>query len=122
MNKLILQGLLLILLTGCATQYSCGQFPETGCKPVSEVYRHTNNNFYDYRTELYKKGNNKKREKGAQLRPGQPVFTHQMGDPILTKPLVMRILLNAWEDKGGDLNAGGFIYIRVKDSEWQLKG
>lgn len=120
MNKLILV-VTLILLTGCATPYSCGQFPETGCKPVSEVYRHTNENFHDYRSELNNKGNNKERKNVKQLAPVQPKLTHNMGDPILTKPLVMRVLINAWEDKGGDLNAGGFIYLRIKDSEWQLK-
>lgn len=121
MNKLILL-FTLILLTGCATPYSCGQFPETGCKPVSEVYRHTSENFHDYRGELNKTEKDKERDKVKQLAPVQPILTHSMGDPILTKPLVMRVLINTWEDKHGDLNAGGFIYLRIKDSEWQLKG
>lgn len=121
MNKLLLQGLLLMLVAGCTTPYSCGQFPQTGCQPVSEVYRRTTDNFHDYRSELNQDEKAQKIEKTVSVVPGEPVLTYRAGDPILTKPQVMRILLNAWEDKSGDLNAGGFVYIRVKDSEWQLK-
>ncbi len=42
------------------------------------------------------------------------------GDPVLTNPRKLRILFFPWEDKEKDLNAGGYVYIRLGDPEWLI--
>ena len=123
MKKLILMGLSLSLLGGCATDYSCGQFPESGCQPVSTVYDRTNDGYHDYRRTLYEEEKKKNSRGGddAHVHIGQAHRTLNYstpGDPLLSKPVILRILFNSWEDKDKDLNAGGFVYVRLRDSEW----
>lgn len=128
MNKHWVLGLSLSLslLGGCATNYTCGQFPQSGCQPVSTVYERTNEGFHDYRRTLYdeeKKAKGKRQDAERHIQVGQAHRTLNYsipGDPMLTPPVVLRILFNAWEDKDKDLNAGGFVYVRLKDSEWVL--
>lgn len=130
-----------LAVSGCATKYTCGQYPKSGCKSVTQVYNETNDGFYDYRQSLYAEPNknNKKaaqRIRGKKTKQAFSATSHssaariapvqyrvkpmQAGDPILTKPVVMRILFNAWEDKNKDLNAGGFVYVKVRDSQWLM--
>ena len=128
MKKYFLILISLLMLNGCAATYTCGQFPSSGCQSVSTVYEKTNDGFHDYRKTLFDEENKKKVEKKKQ-KNGQKLHvgkTHQTlnyatpGDPILTKPAVMRVLFNAWVDQEKDLNAGGFIYLRLRDSEWVI--
>jgi len=122
MIKLILHGCLLtMLLVGCATNYNCGQFPESGCQPVSEVYERTNNGFHDYRRTLYDDEIEKDGYANRPIELNQTQHAAVSGDPILTRPVVMRVLFNSWKDKNGDLNAGGFVYVRVRDSQWLIE-
>ena len=122
-------------LVGCSTKYSCGQFPEYGCQPVSAVYDRTNDGYNDYRRNLYdgEKGEwdwddeyifeEDADEGGNHIHIEQVYRTlnySMPGDPILTKPVVLRILFNSWEDKEKDLNAGGFVYVRLRGSEWVI--
>ena len=117
---------LLVLITlssGCATKYSCGQFPRSGCQPVSTVYERTDNGLNDYRKGLFDKKDNVKTSKGLKTnvqvgRAHQAINYASPGDPILTKPVVMRILFNSWEDAEKDLNAGGYVFVKLRDSEW----
>jgi type IV conjugative transfer system lipoprotein TraV len=115
----------ILMLTGCAQNYTCGQFPSSGCQSVSTVYEKTNDGFHDYRKTLFDEKSEKKTvEKQKNSRNRRTGRTHQTlnyvtpGDPILAKPTVMRVLINAWVDQDKDLNSGGFIYLRLKDSEW----
>lgn len=125
------------LTSGCATQFTCGAFPEAGCQPVSDVYEKSNDGFHDYRKDLFKKEKGTKssstkakwagddkgptKEEKPYVRVGQAHQTLNYvspGDVILTKPVTMRILINSWEDEAKDLNAGGFVYVRLRDAEW----
>ena len=132
MIKLILVVFFILYLSGCATsQYSCGQYPEAGCQPVSTVYNRTNDGYHDYRKTLYSK-NGKKNSKSRSRRRIDKVNTIQVsqahrvlnytspGDPILSQPVVMRILFNSWLDKENDLNAGGFVFVKIRGGEWQM--
>lgn len=123
--RLVFVMVLFAALSGCATKYSCGQFPSSGCQPVSTVYERTDNGLKDYRKSLFdkkenKKGRNKSDANVAIGRAHQAINYASPGDPILTKPVVMRILFNSWVDSEKDLNAGGFVYVRLRDSEWVL--
>jgi len=130
-------------LAGCSSvEYSCNQYPDSGCQPVSVVYEKTNDGYVDYRKTLFNEkqekkktthrhANNKRRvvhkhsddEDGLSINIGN---THRAlnqaspGDPILTKPVVMRILFDGWVDKENDLHTGGYVYVKLRDSEWQL--
>lgn len=113
-------------LTGCSTSYTCGQFPSSGCQPVSTVYEKTNDGFHDYRKSLFdqKKNDEKKRGDGEifiNVAPAHRALDYASpGDPILTKPVTLRVLFNSWVDKDQDLNAGGFYFVKLRDSEWVL--
>lgn len=152
MKKILLLGLALSVLGGCANKYSCGQFPKSGCQPVSSVYDRTNAGFDDYRKGLFDNQNKEKNEPKKESSTVQAGQSHQKsgvkirstrsdqsggaiinvgkahrainyaapGDPILSKPVNLRILFNMWEDGDKDLNEGGFVYIRLRDSEWVI--
>jgi len=126
MNYLVI-FLTIILLPGCATfndEYTCGAIPEAGCTPVSEVYDKTSGNVYDYRKDLNKtnqKDNNKEEIKTPviNISSAHRVMNYvNPGDPILTKPVVMRVLYRSFENDQKDLDAGGYTYLRMRDSEW----
>ncbi|MFK5948037.1 MAG: TraV family lipoprotein [Methylococcales bacterium] len=130
-----------IILNGCSTKYTCGDFPGGGCQPVSTAYDKTNGSLDDYRGDFYSgsKGQTEARsvdryssdddydgdEEGAgvviNITPGKrSLSTINPGNPILSKPITLRILLNQWEDKDHDLNGGGFIFIKLQDSKWVI--
>ena len=113
-------------VSGCA-KFSCGQYPQTGCSPVSENYDDTNGDLHDYRHD-FNKENNKENKNKKRGRPDINVssgnkslnYAHP-GDPILTPPRVLRVLVTPWEDKKGDLHAGGYIFLKVESSQWVVK-
>jgi type IV conjugative transfer system lipoprotein TraV len=127
LTKYLLGALVLLVLSGCAKDnFGCAQFPETGCAPVSEIYDETNNGVVDYRKTLYK---NKEQSSSHETRHSTDIVvskSHQAinhvvsGDPILTKPRVLRILFNSWEDAENDLVAGGYVFVKVEDSQWVI--
>ncbi len=123
--KLLVIWGLVFLISGCVKdEFGCAQFPETGCRPVSDVYEETNNGIVDYRKGLNRKegeGVSPVSSFGVVVSPSNRALNFAVsGDPILTKPKILRVLFNSWEDKEKDLNAGGFIYIKLRDSQWVL--
>jgi len=120
----LLLGLFSLLLVGCATPYSCGKLNQSGCQSVSKVYQRTSykeNN--SQATSGIRGGAEKRSSSNPKIRisaTSNALQTIKPGDPLLTSPTVMRILLTSWEDKEKDLNAGGYVYIRVKESQWVL--
>lgn len=131
--KFFVLTILLSLLMGCSSKYSCGMFPQTGCKPVSRVFAENNKGLSDYRSGL--SDANAKSDggitDGKSSVPAKDININiasvnsilepvKSGTPLLSKPLVMRIYLTPWEDKDRDLNMGSFVYVRVRDAEWQL--
>jgi hypothetical protein len=131
MKKVLFSLFAIGLLTGCADKYTCGQFPSSGCQPVSTVYKRTNDGLHDYRKSLFEKEQEEK-EKAAKDNKSKTIAQRMIhvgqanrsfnyvapGDPILTKPVTLRILFNSWQDKDKDLNSGGYVFIRVRDAEW----
>lgn len=121
MNKIFLV-LMTVFISGCANEFTCGQFPSSGCQPVSSVYNKTNNGVNDYRQNLFT-ADQKEQKQNSLITIGrahQAINYVAPGEAILTKPLVLRVLFNSWVDKDKDLNAGGFVYLRLRDSEWLL--
>ena len=124
--KLIIIPVLLMLMSGCSYKYPCSDFPDAGCQPVKAVYEDTNDGLYDYRREFYQKRKKAEaEEKGdidsvINIAPSEKALAlPNPGDPILSKPVVLRVLVASWEDKDGDLNAGGYLFLKVRDSQWK---
>lgn len=116
------------LISGCATftdEYTCGEIPEAGCTPVSEVYNKTSGNVYDYRKDLNKSTDEGEKEVKAPIinvsSAHRAMNYVSPGDPILTKPVVMRVLYRSFENDQKDLDAGGYTYLRMRDSEWVIQ-
>lgn len=117
-----------VFIGGCS-KFSCGQFPSSGCQPVSHVYERTNDGFHDYRAGLNQKRNSSSSHHhhghhfDDKIRVGQAhrdINRASPGDPILTQPVIMRVLFAPWEDKQKDLNIGGYVYVKIRDGEWVL--
>ena len=143
-GKIMRNGILLMLLSfalvGCSTEYGCGMFPRTGCRPVGHVYNETNGEIYDYRKSYIPddvSGNGVATETSGEGDAGEGggTSTKNMpkvsvsgktlnyispGDAILTAPKELRVLVTPWEDEDRDLNAGGYIYIRLGEPEWRI--
>jgi hypothetical protein len=106
----ILMSIFLFSLVGCATSYTCQDYPTGKCQTVSKVYK---------RSKHPLKG--KKEVKVKQSNKGNKVIVNKLeGNPLLLKPKVIRIYINHWEDKEGDLHVGGYIFVKVKGAEWNI--
>lgn len=124
--------IILLLLTGCtASRFTCGKFPGAGCKPVTSVYDETNGELTDYRrhstlssdARSYVSGNPESSNHRPPIkinigRASQAINHLPPGAPLLTKPVTMRILVNTYIDEENDLNTGGYVYIKLRESEW----
>lgn len=133
MRRLILLLPVLLTIAGCTTPFSCGSFPGSGCQPVSDVYEKSNEGYFDYRKQG-RLSDDARSYTFASDKPGNDGVTREIdvrvgrsqrrlnylppGSPLLSKPVVMRVLMNSWVDEDNDLNAGGFIFVRLKESEW----
>lgn len=87
---------------------------------MSKVYAETGNGFKDYREDQLTEKKDKTRKENSVVVIGSTVKglnELQPGDPVLTKPQVLRVWVKPWEDKDRDLNYS-YIYVRTKDSEW----
>lgn len=107
------------LLVGCASEpkYACG-VPESNsrCRSVSEVYADD-----DLATRGAGEGNPAKLPTPPQISAPPPVLASPgPGAAILSRPRILRTLVLPWQDKDGDLNAGGYVYLRLDDGEWTI--
>lgn len=111
-------------LNGCAT-YRCKNFPKGSCQNMSQIYDNTGPGFEDYREGTGKEAkydSQQDAKKGGSIvisNTVKGINELQAGDPVLTKPQVLRAWIKPWEDKEKDLNYS-FVYIRIKDSEWTV--
>lgn len=100
------------MLSACASEprYSCGvPVSAGGCRTVSKVYE-----------------DSVKMTAGASATSmpasasASASATSQDGDALLTRPRIVRVLVLPWEDESGDLNAGGYLYLRLDRGTWTL--
>jgi len=50
----------------------------------------------------------------AQVVPPGP------GTALLSAPQVLRVLITPWQDADGDLEAGGYLYLRLDRGQWTI--
>lgn len=110
-----------VMLGGCSTlssQYNCNAIVRSGCSPVAKVYEATHSK-HEYRDQSKKSGPLSQGSTRALPRQTtQTIATITPGDPLLTKPTVMRVLYNSFESTEGDLDSGGYVYLKMKESSW----
>ena len=123
MKSLLLTSVIAFFFTGCAADYTCGMFPSSGCQPISKVDENTKGELYDYRDDLYMQSQankKKKRSSSAKQKIGKSTVlrTVEPGNPIIAKPEILKIYFADWIDEDRDYNAGGYMFIRVRDADW----
>ncbi|EGV51941.1 TraV family lipoprotein [endosymbiont of Riftia pachyptila] len=127
MSKALLTPLVLALLAGCASspKYACGVPEGVGCKPVGEVYEASITGTLT-RGRVTPDDEDEDGEFETAERPlAEPgntpvVATVQPGDPLLTRPRHIRVWINRWEDKAGDLHDETYLYLRLDNGTWRL--
>ncbi len=133
MNKALLSSLVLALLAGCASspKYACGVPEGVGCKPVGEVYEASITGTLVRNTlargrvtpdDEDEDGEFETTERPPLTEPANTpvVATVQPGDPLLTRPRHIRVWINRWEDKAGDLHDETYLYLRLDNGTWRL--
>lgn len=114
MKPLLLPCAAALLLSACASEprYSCGvPLSAGGCRTVSKVFE-----------DSVKMTAPPASQAEMLTAPALPVAleTPPAGNPLLTRPRVVRVLILPWEDEAGDLNAGGYLYLRLDRGSWTL--
>ena len=113
MKPAILSCMALLALTACASEprYSCGvPLSAGGCRTVSRVFEDS------LKMQSAKPATS---EPSAQPNAAALVAPNP-GNALLTRPRVVRVLVLPWEDDGGDLHAGGYLYLRLDSGAWTL--
>jgi len=132
-SAIIMVGFLIGCTTG-AKEFTCGEFPESSCQPVSEAYESTNGELdeYDYRGQLFQdEPADTPHSKAHAMQTTLPVIqigntTRAMnyavaGDPIFSQPKILRVLVTEWIDDNNHFHGGSFVYLVVEDGKWLLK-
>ncbi|TAM33219.1 MAG: hypothetical protein EPN60_02045 [Nevskiaceae bacterium] len=114
MKALLVSCVTLLSLTACVSEprYSCGvPVSAGGCRTVSRVF------------EDSLKMQSAKATASEPLpvtNAAAPMAAPNLRDALLTRPRVVRVLVLPWEDDGGDLNAGGYLYLRLDRGAWTV--
>ena len=91
--------------------------PDAVCQSVSETFEQTQD-----RAAAPSRAAVPPDPAGPRVAPGpEPLGPDAaFDDPFLTRPRLLRILFTPWQDEAHDLHAGGYVYIRVEESQWVL--
>ena len=117
-------------LAGCASQpkYGCGVPEGVTCMPVSEVYERSVAGALPRRPAepAAQQGGRHGEPPGAGARgperaPGDAVVaTVRPGSPVLEAPQPLRVWVNRWVDRDGDLHDETYLYLRPRTARWRL--
>lgn len=123
---------LLAALSGCSgEEYKC-PIPQGagGCRSVDRVYQDTKHlDSADAPSAGVAPADNDGKESKADsvarviVAAGnalQAVAAPGPGTALLSAPHVLRLLITPWPDADGDLEAGGYIYLRLDRGEWTI--
>jgi conjugal transfer pilus assembly protein TraV len=123
---------LLAALGGCSgEEYKC-PIPNGagGCRSVDRVYQDTQDldNVDTPSAGVAPAGQDGKESKSdsvsrvivAAANAPQTVAAPGPGTALLSAPHVLRLLITPWPDADGDLEAGGYIYLRLDRGEWTI--
>jgi conjugal transfer pilus assembly protein TraV len=126
MTKALLLPLVPILLAGCAgsPKYACGVPEGVGCRSVGAIYEASVTGTLPSARGT-DGGEAESNEPEATERPSATaeisvVETVQPGDPLLSRPQVLRVWIDRWEDAAGDLHDETYLYLRLDSGNWRL--
>lgn len=132
----------LLALSGCTSmlnigspEYGCSGMPEgVTCVSARDVYTATETDAY--KTQLMREQEANADGSGEANpdteEPSTRVLYREPGDnapipdraksplPIRTQAVVMRIAVDPWEDRNGDLYVPGYIYTEIEPRRWEI--
>ncbi|WP_303785334.1 type IV conjugative transfer system lipoprotein TraV [Azovibrio restrictus] len=127
MRKLAIAVMLPTMLTGCAstmsgldgeTKFACKAPEGVSCASLSGVYA---NAVANNLPALRKEGK-------GEASAGTPAKSDEIigrapssGDPIRTRPKVLRLWIAPWEDSEGDLHDQSYIYVVADPGRWVIE-
>ena len=127
----ILALALVITFAGCSgEEYKC-PIPSGagGCRSVDRVYQDTKDldSADTPSAGVTPAGDGKESKADSMARvivaagnAPQAVAAPGPGTALLSAPHVLRLLITPWPDADGDLEAGGFVYLRLDRGEWTI--
>jgi len=115
-----ISALLIVLTTGCATDYGCKGMPdEPSCLSTTQAYQVTNTAIKEAPPETSQES--EPMSKPALAPPlQQPVPKIEDPTPIRTPSQVMRIWIAPWEDAEGDLMVSNYVYTELEPRHWMI--
>lgn len=122
--------LMALMVSGCATSISsslsssCGKPGNFKCPSLAEVYdareagalEHQQK---DKKSKEGKKSSSKKSNKEIENNSKPVVSNIEPGNPLLSRPNVLRVWINRYESDG-DLHDEQFVYLRLDQGHWLL--
>ena len=132
-----------LTMTGCSVfsvgngDYACKGYDTEGvtCMSATEVYKATENT-NSIKNSDFQNEDSKIDDREAQRHPsgsakdGQPTqqqhrvagqyIQHTGPTPIRTPARVMRVWIDTYEDKQGDLHSPGLVYTEVQSRRWNI--
>jgi len=127
MRKLAIAVMLPTILTGCAstmsgldggTKFACKAPEGVSCASLSGVYA---NAVANNLPALRKEGKGEA-SAGAPAKAGEIIGrAPSSGDPIRTRPKVLRLWIAPWEDNEGDLHDQSYIYVVTDPGRWVIE-
>jgi len=118
---LLLSSLMLILVTGCATQYGCKGMPdEPQCLSTTQAYQATNPALVEPSVEQDNHEELHRTVSVPNIPQQQPVPKIEDPTPIRTPSQVMRIWIAPWEDAEGDLMVSNYVYTELEPRRWMI--
>lgn len=127
MRKLVIAVMLPAILTGCAstlsgldgeTKYACKAPEGVSCASLSGVYANAvANNLPALRKEGKGEAQAAPPAKSGEIIGRAP----SSGDPIRTRPKVLRLWIAPWEDSEGDLHDQSYIYVVADPGRWVIE-
>jgi conjugal transfer pilus assembly protein TraV len=109
-------------LSGCAAEYAC-PVPKTdgGCRSVAQVYQDTRHSSGITPSAGVAKSDASGSEAIAHgIAADTSIPPPSPGTALLTTPHVLRVWLAPWQDADGDLEAGGFLFLRLDRGQWTM--
>ena len=132
MKPIIPTLLLAVVLAGCSgEEYKC-PIPSGvgGCRSVDRVYQDTQDlDSTDAPSAgvapAGQDGKESKADSVARVivaagNAPPAVAAPGPGTALLSAPHVLRLLITPWPDADGDLEAGGYVYLRLDRGEWTI--
>lgn len=125
MLKPALSAILVAMLTGCASlsgiggssSFSCKAPEGVMCDSISGVYANSVANNLPSQ-QVHRKAEDKGQSYAAA---GYYERMISSGDPLRTRPRVLRIWVAPWEDQDGDLHDQSLAYVVVDNGRWLLE-